>query len=127
MRSAKEEVHMGYLLGIVWIAVFGGFGIYMQRVRREQSTYRSFVGEVIATGVVDRKQQATLASGVDAIGEFYIRYQDQDDFVVGQRVECIWDGKDPSTAQQDLRPNQRLGIFVSFAFAAAMVVILLVR
>ena len=72
------------------------------------------------------KHTAIIYSGIQKIGKFNIEFQDLGDFYEGQSVECMWDGKNPDTAQQDLRKNQKLGIIFCFFAVVVMVAILVV-
>jgi hypothetical protein len=117
---------MGYLLGIVWCAVFGGFGLFLIHQRKKYSTYSTFIAKVESVETINGRHTAILHSGIQKIGNFNIEFQDLGDFYKGQSVECMWDGKNQDTAQEDLRKNQKLGIIFSFFAVAVMVVIFVI-
>ncbi len=117
---------MGYFFGIVWCILFGGLGLYLIHERKKYSDYSSFTATVKSVKSVKGRHQALLHSKIQTIGDFIIEFQDLGDFNSGDRVECMWDGKNPATAQEDLRDNQKIGIIFSFSAVALMVVIILV-
>lgn len=116
---------MGYLLGFIWCIVFGGLGFFLISERKKHAAYKSFTGKVESIETIKGRNTAIVQSGIPEIGIFHIQFQDPGDYSEGSHVDCMWDGKNPKTAQEDLRDNQRYGVFICFLFVAAMIVILL--
>ncbi len=114
---------MGYLFGVAWCVVFGGLGLFLLQQRKKYSAYSSFIATVESVETIRGQHTAILHSAIPKVGTFGIEFQDLGDFSEGQRVECMWDGENPATAQQDLRENQKVGIVFSFFAVAVMLVI----
>ncbi|MEE4378877.1 MAG: hypothetical protein V2J55_15400 [Candidatus Competibacteraceae bacterium] len=117
---------VGYFLGIVWCLIFGGFGLFLIKQRKKYSNYKTFSAKVESIETINGRHTAVIQSGIQKIGLFNIKFQDLGDYQEGQRVDCMWDGYQPKTAQEDLRNNQKIGIIFCFSAVVLMLVILTV-
>jgi len=101
------------------------FRFFLIREREKKANYDTFIGEVVSVETIRGRNTAIVESGIPEIGKFHIKFQDPGDYTEGTNIDCIWDGKNAETAEQDLRSNQRIGIYICFTFVALMVVIML--
>ncbi len=115
---------MGYLFGFIWCLAFGSLGFFLSAQRKKYANYQRFTGRVKEIRTKGRNV-AVINSGIPEIGEFEFSFNDLGDYNEGNEIDCMWDGKNPSTAQEDLRDNQKLGIYFSFGAVAVMVMILI--
>jgi hypothetical protein len=117
---------MGYLAGIVWCIAFGGLGLFLASQRETHRNYKPFTGRVKRVRTSGRNV-AVVDSGKPEIGEFELTFNDLGDYREGQDLACMWDGKDPATAQEDLRGNQQVIIYACWGAVALMGVIFLLN
>lgn len=115
---------MGYLAALAWCIAFGGFGFFLISQGEKYRDYRSFTAKVKQIRTRGGNT-AVMEPSIPGIGAFEFSFQDLGDYREGDMLDCMWDGRDPTTAQLDLRKNQKGGVYICFAAVALMVIIVL--
>ena len=112
---------MTYLAASIWCIFFGSVSAYLLHQRWQHKDYQSFLATVKEVKKSPGNHRAIVESKFTS---FEITFQDLGEYKVGQELSCMWDGKESSTAQLDLRHNQLLAICFCFGALLLMVAIL---
>ncbi len=115
---------MALLTALAWCVAFGGLGFYFLSEGKKYQDYLSFKAKVKQIRTRGGNT-AVMTPSIPGIGEFEFTFQDLGDYREGDVLDCMWDGKDPCTAQLDLRKNQKGGVYICFAAVALMVIIVI--
>ena len=118
---------MGTVFGILWIIGFGLVATFCLMRRRETSHYKTFQATVTAVQKSPGNHTAVLQPETPQIQPFEIEFQDLGDYRRNETVQCMWDGQDETTVQEDLRENLKWGIIFSSGAVALMSFILVIN
>ena len=113
---------MKYLAGLIWCIIFSTLGIYLASLRKRYRHYITFTARVKQIRQSLGKHIAVMDASITEITEFEIQFQDFGDYNEGEEINCMWDGKDPKSAQPDLRSAQKIGSYLSIGAVLLMLI-----